>query len=167
MADSDTPASLDFDDELERVQKRLVLYQEKINEVADVLDNYHINSVDASDARCQEYHQKLQNHRRQVVHLKKQQGAILKEKQRDAKRAELAIDERHQRAVAEVQSHRQAAIARYEIEASVKSAESRAYEYARPDASKGTYVPAAAFPSHRRAPVGRVDPIKAARINQK
>jgi len=69
MAHSDTSARVDLDDRLERVQKRLGLYQEKIDRVADVLDNYHINGVDASDARC---HQKLQNYRRQVVHLKKQ-----------------------------------------------------------------------------------------------
>jgi len=68
--------------------------------------------------------------------------------------------------MAEAESHRQAAIARYGIEASIKSAESRAYEYARPDASKGIYVPAAAFPSHRRAPVVPMGPMKRARMTQ-
>ncbi|KAH6475058.1 hypothetical protein HBI59_014950, partial [Parastagonospora nodorum] len=148
-------------DRLERVQQHLALYQEKINEVADVLDNYRINGVDAYDARRQEYHQTLHNHRRQVVHLKKQQGAISKEKESNAKRAKLAKDERDQRAVAEVE--RQGAIARHGTEASIKSAESRAYEYARTDARKGMYIPAAAFPSHLRAPVAPIDLMKHAR----
>jgi hypothetical protein len=127
-------------DRLKRIQQRPALYQESINEVADVLDNHRINSVDAYNARCQEYHQMLNKHRRQVVHLKKQQGVISKEKECNAKCAKLAKDERDQRAVAEVESHQQATIARHETEASIKSPESRAYEYIRTDASKGVYI---------------------------